>query len=56
MFSEKIRATGQVSFVLTDENGNVKQQDDRDGLDNVKQTQFVRIENWPMIEVIVKRE
>ena len=29
MFSEKIRATGQVSFVLTDENGNVKQQDSK---------------------------
>ena len=25
MFKEKIRATGRVSFVLTDENGNVKQ-------------------------------
>ena len=29
MFKEKIRATGQVSFVLTDENGNVKQQDSK---------------------------
>lgn len=29
MLSEKIRATGQVSFVLTDENGNVKQQDSK---------------------------
>ena len=29
MFSEKIRATGQVSFVLTDENGDVKQQDSK---------------------------
>ena len=29
MFSEKIRSTGQVSFVLTDENGNVKQQDSK---------------------------
>lgn len=29
MFSEKIRATGQVSFVLTDENGNIKQQDSK---------------------------
>ena len=26
MFKEKIQAAGQVSFVLTDENGNVKQQ------------------------------
>ena len=29
MFKEKIRATGQVSFVLTDENGNIKQQDSK---------------------------
>ena len=29
MINEKIRATGQVSFVLTDENGNVKQQDSK---------------------------
>lgn len=29
MFSEKIRATGQVSFVLTDENGNIKQQNSK---------------------------
>ena len=29
MFKEKIQAAGQVSFVLTDENGNVKQQDSK---------------------------
>lgn len=29
MFDEKIKATGQVSFVLTDENGNIKQQDSK---------------------------
>ena len=29
MFQEKIQAAGQVSFVLTDENGNVKQQDSK---------------------------
>ncbi len=29
MFKENIRATGQVSFVLTDENGNIKQQDSK---------------------------
>ena len=29
MINEKIRATGQVSFVLTDENGNIKQQDSK---------------------------
>ncbi len=29
MINEKIRATGQVSFVLTDEHGNIKQQDSK---------------------------
>jgi hypothetical protein len=29
MFDEKIKATGQVYFVLTDENGNIKQQDSK---------------------------
>ena len=29
MFKEKIQAAGQVSFVLMDENGNVKQQDSK---------------------------
>lgn len=29
MFKEKLQAAGQVSFVLTDENGNVKQQDSK---------------------------
>lgn len=29
MIKENLRATGQVSFILTDENGNIKQQDSK---------------------------